>query len=509
MDYSIVREALIEAGFEDFSKGPPDIQISGARYWENGQTLYENSLYLFDRENIDSINESFKILVCMTKEVAQAALKCKCDADIIISPDGYSHWLVLEKVWDILRGYESWTQDMLRCALQSESMTAFLSIAAQKLNNPLAVFDQNFRILARSEIRSALPKGTIWDHMKGEQFNMPEYYGVKERSMVARTMRDNVNHDILFHPARDPEHTYYSAQLEINERPAGCIGVADVFSPLTPGQCAVARIIRDMLEDYLKRNLRNLLLEDASKGFWFDLVTGKAVDRETLSEKLAVRGWRFEDGYTTLSFLPKESYCSQIELTTVMNQVLMEYPLSIIAVEGQIITILLRLIDYGNSFKNKVQNLFQNADLCVGFSFDLPNLSYCAAAYRQSVFAAHYAKMHGLVSVSFGTVHSEYVLELLSRHEPVHACCDFRLLQLSRSPKESDRLLVPCLKAYLANGRNIADTARALYLHRNTVIYRIEKLSRLLDVDFDELSEAALFSLLISCFLCLKGHLDG
>ena len=261
--------------------------------------------------------------------------------------------------------------------------------------------------------------------------------------------------------------------MEIDGHPAGCIGIVDVFAPLSSGQCAIARQIRDLLGDYLRRNMRNLMLDDVSKGFWYDLITGKAVDRETLNEKKAGCGWRYDDSFITIAFLPMESYSSQAEMSATMNYILMTFPLSYIALDGQTIVMLVRTSDYGDSLFDKATALARELELCVGFSYTFSNLSYCAAAYRQSTFAGLIAHSSKQTSVSFNAVHSNFILNLLSQHEPIQACIDPRILQLANSTRESDRVLIPCLKAYLLNGRSIADTARALFLHRNTVIYRI------------------------------------
>ena len=479
MNYAIVRETLVEEGFQDYHAGQSECMIHDVRYWEPEKSPIEpNALYLVAADSEEKIGPSAECLICMTVEAAENVLRHAPQADILIAPSALSSWAVLESVWDIMREYERWNQALLRSALQGESIAAFLSIAAQKLKNPLAVFDQNFRILARSEIKDTLPEGTIWDRIRGERFNMIEYYNAKERKLIGRALRDSMHHDILYRPVRDQEHYYYSAQLEIDGHPAGCIGIVDVFAPLSAGQCAIARQIRDLLGDYLRRNMRNLMLDEASKGFWYNLITGKAVDRETLSEKKAACGWRNEDGFITIAFLPMESYSSQSEISAAMNYILMTFPLSYIAVDGQTILMLVRTSDYGDSLFEKAIALAQELELCIGFSYVFHNLSYCAAAYRQSTYAGLIAHSSKQTSVSFKTVHSNFILDLLAQHEPIQACIDPRLLQLANSTRESDRVLIPCLKAYLLNGRNIADTARALFLHRNTVIYRIEKLTR-------------------------------
>ena len=46
--------------------------------------------------------------------------------------------------------------------------------------------------------------------------------------------------------------------------------------------------------------------------------------------------------------------------------------------------------------------------------------------------------------------------------------------------------LIHTLRAYLERDRRVAETARALHLHVNTLRYRIERISKLLRVDLDD-----------------------
>ncbi|MBO0446127.1 PucR family transcriptional regulator ligand-binding domain-containing protein [Enterococcus ureilyticus] len=52
--------------------------------------------------------------------------------------------------------------------------------------------------------------------------------------------------------------------------------------------------------------------------------------------------------------------------------------------------------------------------------------------------------------------------------------------------KENKTSFTPTLKAYLAHHLNIATTSRALFIHRNTLLYRIEKIKGLLPVELDQ-----------------------
>lgn len=59
---------------------------------------------------------------------------------------------------------------------------------------------------------------------------------------------------------------------------------------------------------------------------------------------------------------------------------------------------------------------------------------------------------------------------------------------LSREP-EYVREMLHTLEVYLDNDGHVNETAKKLFIHRNTATYRIEKLSELLDVDFKKIND--------------------
>jgi DNA-binding PucR family transcriptional regulator len=58
-----------------------------------------------------------------------------------------------------------------------------------------------------------------------------------------------------------------------------------------------------------------------------------------------------------------------------------------------------------------------------------------------------------------------------------------------------DAKLVPTLHAYLENTKSMAKTAAQLFLHRNTVRYRINKCMEVMESDFSDSNETFAFVL--------------
>lgn len=60
------------------------------------------------------------------------------------------------------------------------------------------------------------------------------------------------------------------------------------------------------------------------------------------------------------------------------------------------------------------------------------------------------------------------------------------LERLVRYDQEYGTHCVETLRSFFRNNQNVSDTAKELFLHRNTVNYRIAKIREILGEDFDD-----------------------
>lgn len=73
----------------------------------------------------------------------------------------------------------------------------------------------------------------------------------------------------------------------------------------------------------------------------------------------------------------------------------------------------------------------------------------------------------------------------LPEHELQHLAREF-IAPLAASDGQPDPSLINTLEAYLAHGGNVSRTAERLYVHRNTVLYRLQRLGELLGRDLHD-----------------------
>jgi len=64
--------------------------------------------------------------------------------------------------------------------------------------------------------------------------------------------------------------------------------------------------------------------------------------------------------------------------------------------------------------------------------------------------------------------------------------CDHWLSPLSKYDERHQTDLLPTLSAYFANNGNMARTAHVLNIHRNTLVYRMARITEIIQLDMDD-----------------------
>ncbi|MDO4619201.1 MAG: helix-turn-helix domain-containing protein [Lachnospiraceae bacterium] len=78
----------------------------------------------------------------------------------------------------------------------------------------------------------------------------------------------------------------------------------------------------------------------------------------------------------------------------------------------------------------------------------------------------------------------------------------------SRTPKDLDAETVEIVNAFFDNNLNLSETARQLYIHRNTLVYRLEKLNALIGLDLRNFDDALRLKLAMMIADSLKAKND-
>lgn len=498
---SIIIEYLKEKGITVEKRQKVDVFIQNA--------IYARTCEDFDRKEIHSIVWVFDQRNEHLLEVLKKSVSKEGFCYIYCNNEAGESERVIGLIGNIITEFSIWREKILLKMLEREDMQSIIDFMETKVRNPFSLLDNNSFILGRSKGHKSIPNGTIWDTMNGNYLNIYDFYSPKEWKKI-RCQMDVAGHGhILYRPEKDAKHTYYAINLYDQNRMIGSIGSMDINGTFTDGQIAIMEMIRDMLEVYLRAEY-NVVESGTIISTSFNRLLNGDYDLNAVRKSLNKRHWKAEDVFYLMSFDFSDMVHSEMELASFMNLIHMQFPKSMIGLRNKQIVAVVRKKDYDwNDKKHKeiLKRFLGQYDFYCGVSYPFKDFEKCCYFCEQSGFAALMASQSAESSDEMGrileykNVQMKHMINLLIKKDDARKYCHPAILMLHDSQKKSDQILVSCLKSYLSNGRNIARAAQALQMHRNTLIYRLERLEEILEVHFEYLTDDEIMGLLMSCYM--------
>ena len=129
----------------------------------------------------------------------------------------------------------------------------------------------------------------------------------------------------------------------------------------------------------------------------------------------------------------------------------------------------------------------------IGVGGTVRHFEEIASSYRQANTAL---RMSGIFN-SGGEVHTyrEFVLVKMLEDLPEAKLGEYLSILLDGEAKEllKDEDMVNTAEEFLENNLNVSETARNLYMHRNTLMYRLDKIERVMGLNLRKFSDAVTF----------------
>lgn len=166
-------------------------------------------------------------------------------------------------------------------------------------------------------------------------------------------------------------------------------------------------------------------------------------------------------------------------------------------------------IDIGNELFDKINSIFncdKSSPACIiGIGRCHKHVNTVATAFQDSMQAVRmsaYSSVPHRVSTYFSQM-PFHVLSVM-KPEELRKIYNDSVKQLADFDRENGSELIPTLRAYISCKFNVAETAKKLFLHRNTLAHRLDKIKSILCVDMTDIKE--IFSLYLA--LCAMDLLE-
>lgn len=379
--------------------------------------------------------------------------------------------------------YEDWYSEIMQLIKRKNYQEAINHCWAV-FHNPIVLFDGNCRVLGITEQYMA-------DELD-EEWNYLSTYGYSSVNAIRYMKFHQPNKDFTrtgmqrFDFEGSLCYSGMTYSLYFNEALCGRINLLEKERSLNPGDYQLL----DMLADILKLHLAEQ--GSSSEGYsninlFYHLLEGIHVNEEQLEVQLSYQQWQKDDLYQI--YVVQLNPAGERDMITLLSHTLTQHLDHCIILQSYPNIIVI----YNLSLYKGIPPMESLIQLSTGNGIYLS----CSLP-RAGVFNMHYLLDQALASLSYGKLqfpeeifHSfyrhamDYIIEAKSLSDCIQACHP-DVLELWKRRRTNDDYMFDTLKSYLNNERSLVNTAQALYVHRNTLVYRVKKLTEFLHYDLDD-----------------------
>jgi hypothetical protein len=465
-------------------------------------------LYVADAEQADrAFDKNCPRHIILCGDPVPQGLQEKTDTLIQITGD-VSAEAILQAGHELFASHEAWHNALLLSVIEHKPLSFFLDLAAQKLINPFALFDNNMAAIGRSGSFLCSEKGTIWEKIDDLQFVMSDFYTLNERRNLEIFAAKKVEQPYIHNPSADPSHAYLSSFIWINGNLYGSIGMVDINAPFTEGQVDIIRRITHALKLYFQNNHIYMRMAENDINYLHGLIEGVDISEEIVAYHLNKTKWKINDEYRCFTFICSADIAAPIELVFYVKQLSTLFPKALVSMYQNSIVMIARCSDHPaltGAERQKLDQLLKKTEMRCGVSMAFNNFMRLRYYYTQSIFAAAQCKPPpGPALCLYEDCQTDHVLQTLAAGADLRCFCHPGILSLGESGDETQREMVRSLYHYFLNGKNISAAADALHVHRNTLIYRLDKAEELLHIDIKQPDQKKALLYLMSCLIVLQ-----
>ncbi len=170
------------------------------------------------------------------------------------------------------------------------------------------------------------------------------------------------------------------------------------------------------------------------------------------------------------------------------------------------------VIQYAQMTRQRVAAVLSQVRIAIGIGQPGASLAGLRRSFSQAREALALAAtlFNGNKILSFGDLSLYHLLQRLQGCEELVAFYDQTLAPLVTYDREHDTQFVPTLQAFFTHHGNVSQTAKSLYLHRNSLLYRLERISEITAMDLDKADDrfALQLALKLQPLLVTRGECD-
>ena len=406
------------------------------------------------------------------------------------------------------RHFDTLEKKLTEAAMLRRSIPELTELMAGELGGELCVISSNHRLVTDSmsgELlrESRLPEIGINGYLPGELVNFlrtdETYLALRSRQGVWRYEKGLLCCDVL------------GINVFFQGSPVCRCVHSSLHSPLHPWNNLLLECFAGYVQTVyeLTGDEKNGTPQSRLRRTLQSLLDGERVEPETVDVALQERGWRREGPFVCLCLLPSQGdYSLRLSAPYYCRLIAGELAGVCVFEQGKYILCLAELSLCGGTasgFMERSVEFFRDNQFLAGISNEFEDLASLAGYWRQATAALEVGlEEHPTFWYHrFSDLALSYLLRKATSELDERFLCAPELLKLRDYDRDNGTEYLNTLTAYLYHGCNAVQTARSLFIHRGTMIYRLRRIWEITGLNMDSFERRLYLG--ISCLL-LSGN---
>lgn len=387
-----------------------------------------------------------------------------------------------ERIQQIFDYYNEWS-NVTSQLCREHNWQAIIDNMELMFPHPLVLYDTNMKVLAMS---SRFGPGTVdaeWDYLIN--YGMSSDAAIKAGKALSKFSKSAQHRSYVYFiiPATALEPMFVSMNVRhFGESIAFISGVG--IGMITKGQIESLAKLATIIDDSLPGK-EDLLNYNVSKDIFKEFITNKSADDlESIKRRISVYGWDEADHYSLLCAYikddPKKELIHDLFVTSANA-----LSIPIVVLTGKVIFVLNNDDSQYKMMLDQLMSIARNHNAITIESNSLEKIQNIFFCYDQIQFVL--SKIDGMNKehYKFYDFAIKYIILHSDRDELLHACNPSIFKLFITDSKSLD--LTYSLEAYLKCDCSLQDAASVLYVHKNTISYRVRKALEIAQVDTSDM----------------------
>jgi len=383
--------------------------------------------------------------------------------------------------------------DLAHLLTQDVEIGDIEAMAYKILNNPMIITDESFKVIAYS--KSIEINDPIWLTIVGNNYcpsnivEMTDYNNFWQR--LSRAGRP------LFVDSEGfkPYVRRAVAEVRAGGKIRGYIALLEVNRPIKERDLQMLQMVAELVGVKLaERDAVSKALDQSEQEFIRDLFSGVMPSEKMARSRALSLGWQLGRWFAVFSVKPrKEGMYIGTKLDSIRERLNRFFTFCVYSFNGKSAYYIVSFEDrnlWKKLLNYEVKKIMVQEGLICFSGLPVDALMQLHDSYEQAKKAAKFFDFLG-EDLAKSAVYKYSDLAIydtlleLSKKADANSMFSPALLKILEIDEKEGTEYLKTLKCFFENNQNVGDTADSMYMHRNTINYRLNKIRNIIEEDFD------------------------